>query len=80
MIQITLVTATTALMPVSFHMLLRHAREERPKVTAETQRHNREPNGDHGSGHRAIAYPFPHSTELALSDGASAAIRRYISV
>jgi hypothetical protein len=35
MIQITRVTATTALMPVSFHMMLRNAREERPKVTPE---------------------------------------------
>jgi hypothetical protein len=80
MIQITLVTATTALMPVSFHMMLRQAREKRPKVTAETQRHNREPNSDYSNSRRGGTDPFPHSVMLVRSDATSAAIHPYISV
>jgi hypothetical protein len=49
-------------------------------VTAETKRHNREPNNGRGDGQGFNADPFPHPKKTSADPSAAWLIRRYISV
>ena len=56
---------------------LAHAREKRPQLAAETERHHREPDNECGDTHRGDADLFPHGVRLTAHEGRSALIRAY---